>query len=200
MDMCKHPAGPPRIGAADRAGPSRSRGRAGETTAVSRGRRARSRPLRRRLMPDKSATALTAEYPRVAGRRIISRPDGRTGLTAVRGLGSCCSWPVAAPPAPVAFCPCQPKTNGAVGNRRSRKRDGERAAEVERDGKDVAGPTDVTADVTTAVAVNLLTTPLLNVTASSIKLLLYAALMTGCNYFNSPKSDQFTRIRAASER
>ena len=85
--MCKHPAGPPRIGAADRAGPSRSRGRAGETTAVSRGRRARSRPLRRRLMPDKSATALTAEYPRVAGRRIISRPDGRTGLTAVRGLG-----------------------------------------------------------------------------------------------------------------
>lgn len=47
----------------------------------------------RRLMRDKSAPALTTEYPRVADCRIISRPtarpDGRTALTAGRGPRRC---------------------------------------------------------------------------------------------------------------
>jgi len=81
----------------------------------------------------------------------------------------------------------------------ARKQDGQRApAEVEeRDGRDISERTDVTADVTVALAVNLLTTRPL---PASITQLLHTALMTGCNYFDSAKSDQFTRSRSASKR
>ena len=125
-------------------------------------------------MLDKSATALTAEYPRVAGRRIISRPDGRTALTAVR---SSAEVPAAARP-PAAGCVLSTSAQDKWRWRqqtttRSRKQDGEGAAEV--DERVCAGErwqghlrTDcVTADVIAAtVAVNLLTTRLLKMVAS----------------------------------
>ena len=93
-------------------------------------------------MPDKSATALTAEYPpRVAaGRRIISRPDGptdrATALTArcsaqvVRPAGSNVS-----PAAAGRVLSVSAKTNGAVGgggNRGRRRTAGNRTEKAGR--------------------------------------------------------------------
>jgi len=72
--MCKHPAGTPPIAAADHRG--RMDGREGDGGQAGQARSPALAQSGRRLMPDKSATALTAEYPRVVGRRIISRPDG----------------------------------------------------------------------------------------------------------------------------
>jgi len=154
--------------------PVHREGPAGEATAVRRGQGRRDRGRRagwsvgRRLMPDKSETALTAEYPRVAGRRIISRPDGRTDRTD----RSPSALPAAEVPAVAAAG--RPPAAGRVLSMSARdkwrrqqqttmlgrKQDGQRApAEVEeRDGKDISEPTDVTADVTAALAVNLLTT------------------------------------------
>jgi len=102
-------------------------------------------PLGRQLMPDKSATALTAEYPpRVAaGRRIISRPDGptdrATALTArcsaqvVRPAGSNVS-PAAA--GRVLSVSAQDKWRRRRRQQRttthSRKQNGESWAEVDR--------------------------------------------------------------------